>query len=545
MISSETRLCDCSEWHCGKKGACHRVFGGRSDSLVSRGAIQLPYAASVIIFSQHIWFRLVRVGGKRLVLRGIRTIVTPRVTLRLVAALVFALQFSAVDTSAHDIPNDVTVQAFVKPDGERLHLLMRVPLRACRDVDFPKRGPGYLDLARVDTSLRDAATLWISDAIQLYEDDRRLPNPRVVETRVSLESDRSFASYEEALAHVTGARLPNDTELYWNQGLLDVLFEYPIHSEAADFSIGTGGMARLGLRVVTVLRFLPPSGVVRAFEFAGDPGLIRLDPGWSQSALRFVEAGFFHILDGADHLLFLFCLVIPFRRIRSLIVVVTAFTVAHSITLIASAYNLGPDALWFPPLIETLIAISIVYMALENIVGSKVQRRLQLRWMIAFGFGLIHGFGFSFALRETMQFAGSHLLVSLVSFNVGVELGQLLVLGLLIPVLEVLFRFVVAERIGTIILSALVAHTGWHWMTERAGQLGQFRWPALNAALLAAAMRWLMLALILAALVWLASWVLRRRAELQREGKATARGGLDSANDTPFVIQATDNPRSD
>jgi len=101
--------------------------------------------------------------------------------------------------------------------------------------------------------------------------------------------------------------------------------------------------------------------------------------------------GFFHILDGTDHLLFLFCLVIPFRRFRALIPVVTAFTVAHSITLIASAYNLAPDALWFPPLIETLIAMSIVYMALENIVGGATVQR---RWMITFGFGLVHGFGF-------------------------------------------------------------------------------------------------------------------------------------------------------
>ena len=84
-----------------------------------------------------------------------------------------------------------------------------------------------------------------------------------------------------------------------------------------------------------------------------------------------MKLGFCHILDGTDHLLFLFCLVIPFRRFRSLVAVVTAFTVAHSITLIASAYNLAPDALWFPPLIETLIATSIVYMALENIVGAN------------------------------------------------------------------------------------------------------------------------------------------------------------------------------
>ena len=196
---------------------------------------------------------------------------------------------------------------------------------------------------------------------------------------------------------------------------------------------------------------------------------------------------------------------------------VTAFTVAHSITLIASAYNLGPDALWFPPLIETLIAISIVYMALENIVGaSNVQRR----WMIAFGFGLVHGFGFSFALRETLQFAGSHLLTSLLSFNVGVELGQLLVLLLLDPVLEFLFRYVVAERMGTIILSALVAHTGWHWMIERAEQLRQFQfqWPALTAALLASVMRWLMLVVALAGLLWFVS-LLRQRNQRRSEGE--------------------------
>ena len=96
--------------------------------------------------------------------------------------------------------------------------------------------------------------------------------------------------------------------------------------------------------------------------------------------MRFVELGFFHILDGTDHLLFLFCLVIPFRRFRALVAIVTSFTIAHSFTLIASAFNLGPDALWFPPLIETLIAVSILYMALENIVGSNVGRR----WIITF-----------------------------------------------------------------------------------------------------------------------------------------------------------------
>ncbi len=187
---------------------------------------------------------------------------------------------------------------------------------------------------------------------------------------------------------------------------------------------------------------------------------------------------------------------------------VTSFTVAHSVTLIASAYDLGPDALWFPPLIETLIAVSILYMAIENVLGSSVGRR----WMITLAFGLVHGFGFSFALRQQLQFAGSHLLTSLLSFNIGVEIGQVLVLLLLVPLLEFLFRFVLAERIGTIILSVLVGHTAWHWMMERGERLGRFPWPELGAAQLASAARGLMLILVFAGLLWLAFGVLQRRS---------------------------------
>jgi hypothetical protein len=264
-----------------------------------------------------------------------------------------------------------------------------------------------------------------------------------------------------------------------------------------------------------VLRFVTLDGAVRPFEYTGDPGLVRLDPSAIQAAGRFVALGFFHILDGTDHLLFLFCLVIPFRRLRALVPVVTAFTVAHSITLIASAYNLAPGALWFPPLIETLIAMSIVYMALENIVAARLERR----WLITFGFGLVHGFGFSFILRQTMQFAGQHLLVSLLSFNVGVELGQLLVLLLMIPALELLFRFVVAERTGTIIVSALVTHTAWHWMIERWDKLRQytFEWPQINVLFLLALTRWLLIGVGIAALIWLGRGVMRRAPEEQTE----------------------------
>jgi hypothetical protein len=460
-----------------------------------------------------------------------------------VAALIpaFFVLLAGVGLFAHDIPNDVTVRTFVKPEGQHLRFLVRVPLAAMRDMDYPKpRGAtsaDLVDLARADSTLRDAATLWISDYLELYENGERLPTPQVVAVRASLQSDKSFASYDEAIAHLTGPPLPAGTEFLWSQGLLDVLFEYPIQSDRSRFSLDPK-LARLGIRTLTVLRFLPPGGAVRGFEFYGDPGLVQLDPRWHQAAFQFVKLGFFHILDGTDHLLFLACLVIPFRRIRSLVAVVTAFTVAHSITLIASAYDLAPDALWFPPLIETLIAASIVYMALENIVfasgGTDHQRAsegapasfaslaLRRRWLVTFGFGLVHGFGFSFALRQTLQFAGTHLLTSLLSFNIGVELGQLLVLVLLIPALDLVFRFVVPERLGTIILSTLVAHTSWHWLTERAEVLRRFRfaWPALDLAFLASAMRWMMLLVVAAGLYWLVFGVIGGRKKNPAESNS-------------------------
>ena len=252
------------------------------------------------------------------------------------------------------------------------------------------------------------------------------------------------------------------------------------------------------VRTTTALRVVRPDGVVRAFELHGDPGIVHLDPTWFQAAMGFVRLGFEHILSGADHLLFLLCLVIPLRRVRILVAVVTAFTVAHSVTLVASAYDLAPSALWFPPLVETLIAASIVYMALENIVGARVRRR----WLITFGFGLVHGFGFSFALRETLQFAGSHLLTSLLAFNVGVELGQLLVLAIAVPALAILFRRV-DERMGTIILSAIVAHTGWHWMVDRGSQLSEYQWPRVDAAFAAGVLRWLIAIVFVAGVYWL------------------------------------------
>lgn len=439
----------------------------------------------------------------------------PRQRLALVVAGVLVLTAAVL---GHDVPNDVVVHAFIKPERESVRVLVRVPLEALRDIDVPTRGEGYLDLARAEPVLRDAATVWIARELELYQDDRQLAPSRVAAVRVSLPADPSFQAYDRALAHVTGPPLDPGTDVYWNQGVLDVLIEYGSLSEGGRLAIRPG-FERLGLRTTTVLRLVTPDGAVRGFEMHGDPGVVRLDPTWIQAAMRFVRLGFEHILSGTDHLLFVLCLVIPLRRVRTLVAVVTAFTIAHSVTLLASAYDMAPTALWFPPLVETLIAASIGYMAIENIVGVNTTRR----WVVAFAFGLVHGFGFSFALRETLQFAGSHLLTSLLSFNVGVELGQLVVLAAAVPGIALLVRRV-DERIGTIVLSAIVAHTAWHWMLERGERLMQFPAPAVNPAALAGLIRWVMLAVAVAGVCWMVYVLVRPRPRAAR--RSGAEGGI-------------------
>ena len=86
---------------------------------------------------------------------------------------------------------------------------------------------------------------------------------------------------------------------------------------------------------------------------------------------------------------------------------------------------------------------------------------------MVFIFGLLHGFGFSFALSETMQFAGSHLITSLLAFNLGVELGQIVIVCITVPIINLIFQWTEKERIFTVIASVIVAHTAWHWMLDR------------------------------------------------------------------------------
>lgn len=180
--------------------------------------------------------------------------------------------------------------------------------------------------------------------------------------------------------------------------------------------------------------------------------------GWWTTARTFLALGIEHILTGYDHLLFLLALLVAGRGVRQLVAIVTSFTVAHSLTLAAATFALVQPPAW---IIEAAIAFSIAYVGAENLWVREVRGR----WKLTFGFGLVHGFGFANVLRE-MELPRQALASSLVTFNLGVEIGQLAVVLLLWPVLRTVQRSAYAARI-TQWVSVVVIVCGVVWFVQR------------------------------------------------------------------------------
>jgi hypothetical protein len=454
---------------------------------------------------------------------GRRAVSTLALALVALAAAALRPVVTPRPASAHEFTLESLMNAFVKIEPREAHLVVRLPLHILKPVTLPLSGR-EIDLANAGPAIQRALEA-LGREITIWEDGRPLV-PSGAIARLTLPSDRSFERYEDAVGHVARPVAPGTT-IYVDQGYFDAHLTYTITSPNSRFTIRTAVAPELKDYLKFVIRYLPLGEEGRAMVITSRSGRVALNPTLFQAAAGFVTLGIAHIPSGVDHLLFLLCLVIPLRGLRQVVPIVTAFTVAHSVTLLGSVYDLAPRGAWFPPFVETVIAASIVYMALENIVGADLRRR----WLITGLFGLVHGFGFAYGLKESLQFAGRHLLVSLFSFNVGIEIGQLLVLAVMLPALAVVLKYVLIGRIGMIILSAIVAHVGWHWMIERGDVLWRVEWPRLDAAGLATLARWVAGVLLAAGG---ASLLVRRLrgvpaaapAALERRGAADALSGL-------------------
>jgi hypothetical protein len=180
------------------------------------------------------------------------------------------------------------------------------------------------------------------------------------------------------------------------------------------------------------------------------------------SFANFVILGVKHIWTGYDHLLFLFGLLVVVQGFFSSLKIITSFTIAHSITLAAATFNLAQIP---SRIVEPLIAASIVYVGIENLLRSGVPKARQL---VTFGFGLIHGFGFASVLREMGIGANTGgVALPLLSFNVGVELGQIVVAAVALPIIWKLRAKAVFIGRWVPVCSSAVVLLGSFWFVER------------------------------------------------------------------------------
>ena len=180
-----------------------------------------------------------------------------------------------------------------------------------------------------------------------------------------------------------------------------------------------------------------------------------------KSIVRFVVLGIEHILTGYDHLAFLLALLIAGGSLRHNAKIITSFTMAHSLTLALATLGLVNIS---PALVEPLIAVSIVFVGLENLFG----RRLAARWLVTFGFGLVHGLGFAATLRELgIGALGARVAIPLLSFNVGVELAQISIAALVLPLVWRLERRPSFALKHVPVFSLLITFAGIYWFLAR------------------------------------------------------------------------------
>jgi hypothetical protein len=399
------------------------------------------------------------------------------------------------------LPEDVIVKAIAKQDPGRLDLLVRVPLAAVKDIQFPTRGEtGYLDLDALKSMLPGAAKYWIAGCFALQEDGVAERAPEILQTRISAISDQSFGSYQQALGHFNAADLPPDTDVSPDQVWLDVHFRYATQSDHAVLALRTK-LAGLGVRVATDLKYAGENGEFRDFSFEGDPGLIYLNARPLDAAKQFLQSGFRFVLTSTEFLLFLLCLALPLRVYRDVFPAVAAFAAALSITLLVCAFGMTPDAVWLGPLIETLSAVLILLVAFANIIGGVTPRR---RTLFALSSGFIYGFICLFAFSAKVQFGGSHPLISAFSFDIGAVAAVAILVAILAVVSSWMFKFDKAVRVEMIIVSALAADTAWGWLAERWGRLKMIPIHVVfDASLLALVLRCLSILVLFGGLLWL------------------------------------------
>jgi hydrogenase/urease accessory protein HupE len=299
------------------------------------------------------------------------------------------------------------------------------------------------------------------ERIKIYRNGTQPDFATLDDARQAFQEKQSFDEFEQGI--------------YVGDTTVDVLLRYATEGAVYQYALSSNlnpGLPDQDETANLVLDY-SPSGVqvFRARGLLHEPVVVTRSV--LDAVMTFIEEGVVHILEGLDHVLFVICLVLGAMHLRPLLWRVTGFTIGHSITLSLGFFGFVPGAAWFVPAVETGIALSIIYVAVVAAVPRFQQKKGEWAVVGVTGLiGLLHGLGFSFVLQNILQVTSPNIWQSLVAFNVGVELGQLMI------VLLAGFAFYLvgllgdrAAKINRYLVASVCALTAFYWVIERGNNI--------------------------------------------------------------------------
>ncbi|WP_170328561.1 HupE/UreJ family protein [Ruegeria arenilitoris] len=287
----------------------------------------------------------------------------------------------------------------------------------------------------------------------------------------TLGQEPGFATLDEARAALaTGDVFPVTDETYVGGIMVDLHLHFAT-GQVQGYSISHSSNPGLEGQEDTANLILDYNGQdVRTYRATGlmhTP--VNVTGSATAAASTFLVEGVRHILEGPDHVLFVLCMIIGALNLHSLLARVTGFTLGHTVTLILGFFGIAPSGAWFIPTVELAIALSIIYAAAMAVWPPEKGHGDLKAFAITSGIGLLHGFGFSFMLHQILRVDAPNVWHSLLAFNVGVEVGQVMIVLLVWPV--VLFlrrqpgRVWVNSRAAVAVCASLIAMV---WVVQRA-----------------------------------------------------------------------------
>lgn len=375
-------------------------------------------------------------------------------------ALLLALVAGLAGTAAAHFNLNVNIRIIhIEERADHLRILIRLPMAY---LVADKLGPEQADGSRTPAPYSTNATeegqlvhyldpealrrdpnglaLLIAEGHVLRSGDRELL-PEIGRLRAAPALKQlPFATLDEADTALKGDVYPADLDAtYVGDTIIDAELIYRTSGASGGFTLAS--------RLDPGLPGQEDTANLVLVHGSGDPliyrvrGLMTEPLEISRSSLEaiftFVVEGVRHILEGLDHVLFVFCLVLGATALKELLWRVTGFTVGHSVTLALGFFGYVPTAGWFVPLVETGIALSIVYAAIIAIGRVEHRSTTAITALI----GLLHGLGFSFVLREILQLDAPNIWQSLLAFNIGVEIGQVAIALVVWPTLWAVTRY--------------------------------------------------------------------------------------------------------